>query len=176
MLNYEVDTPWVKGWKPEFIGTLLFVVDKHRVLLIHKKTGHGAGKINGPGGKLEEGETLEACAKRELLEETGLLVKKASCRAELRFVEEDGPQWLGFAFVASSWSGGLRETEEAKPFWVDIEEIPFERMWPDDKFWLPKILVKDDEQNIVICDFLFRRGILKSHHMELVESLSISVD
>ena len=50
-----LQTPWQQAWQPELVGTLLFVVDQQRVLLIEKKTGHGMGKINAPGGKWEIG-------------------------------------------------------------------------------------------------------------------------
>ena len=57
------------SWQPEQIATLLFVIRAGKVLLIHKKRGLGAGKINGPGGKLEPGETPKQCAIRETTEE-----------------------------------------------------------------------------------------------------------
>ena len=50
------DVDW-KNWEPEELSTIMFVVEESRVLLIHKKRGLGAGKINGPGGKIEKGET-----------------------------------------------------------------------------------------------------------------------
>ena len=43
-----IQTPWQNQWQPELIGTLVFLVDNERVLLIEKLTGHGQGKINGP--------------------------------------------------------------------------------------------------------------------------------
>lgn len=137
-LNF--DTFWKKSWRPEFIGTLVFVLRQAEVLLIHKKTGHGAGKINGPGGKLDPNESVYDCAIREVAEEVGLQVSNLTCRAEMRFVELNGPQWLGFAFTCSHFKGDLIETPEAQPFWCGINEIPYPRMWPDDKIWLPKIL------------------------------------
>ena len=73
------------------------------VLLIHKKTGHGQGKINAPGGKLEAGESVAECAVRETREEVGLQVKDLVCRAELRFVEQQGAQWLGYAFTTRNF-------------------------------------------------------------------------
>ena len=57
------DIDW-KDWKPEELSTIMFVVEENRVLLIHKKRGLGAGKINGPGGKIEKGETPMQCAIR----------------------------------------------------------------------------------------------------------------
>ena len=54
------------------IETLVFDIDGPQVLLIRKKRGLGAGKINGPGGRLEAGETPEQCAIRETHEEVGI--------------------------------------------------------------------------------------------------------
>ena len=72
-------TLWQEAWQPEFVGTLLFLVDRNRVLLIEKKTGHGMGKINAPGGKWDIGESLMACARREMLEETGIDAQPLGC-------------------------------------------------------------------------------------------------
>ena len=56
-------------WTPKDTATLLFVLRGDEVLLIRKKRGLGAGKYNGPGGRLEPGETALACAVREVEEE-----------------------------------------------------------------------------------------------------------
>ena len=54
--NYhEID--W-QSWRPQIRATLVFVVNNGQVLLIRKKRGLGAGKINGPGGKIDPGETI----------------------------------------------------------------------------------------------------------------------
>ena len=140
------DTPWQTNWQPQLIGTLLFVVDDSRVLLINKKTGHGAGRVNGPGGKLQSGESVLECAVRETIEEVGLQAIAPQCRCEMRFVETNGLQWLGFAFVAYAFTGQPRESVEASPFWCEIGEIPYAAMWPDDEIWLPRILSEDFAQ------------------------------
>ena len=43
-------------WQGEMLATLMFIIQDGRILLIEKKRGLGAGKINGPGGKIEPGE------------------------------------------------------------------------------------------------------------------------
>ncbi len=160
----KLTTTWVADWQPEFVGTLLFIVHDGQVLLIHKKTGHGAGRINGPGGKLEPGEGVVACAVREVYEEVGLDVHDAEVAVEMRFVERNGPQWLGFALRATRFSGTLVETAEARPFWCPLAEVPYERMWPDDVVWLPGLL-EGGATVPVVYDFLFDNERLLAHEV-----------
>ena len=169
-----LSTSWADPWVPQFIGTLLFVVRNDEVLLIHKKTGHGAGRINGPGGKLDAGETTVECAVRETLEETGVRVAPDAvvCGMEMRFVERDGPQWLGFAFVAREHEGQPVETREARPFWCPIDALPLAQMWPDDAIWLPPLLTDGHELSAPrVGDFLFEDGVLLAH--EAVQAPSV---
>jgi 8-oxo-dGTP diphosphatase len=56
------------------VGVGILVVRDGRVLLGKRRSSHGAGAWSAPGGKLEYGETFEACARRELSEETGLVL------------------------------------------------------------------------------------------------------
>ena len=56
-------------WQPEEVATLMFVMTDNQVLLIRKKRGLGAGNINGPGGRIEPGESPMQCAVRETEEE-----------------------------------------------------------------------------------------------------------
>ena len=175
-----LQTPWQQAWQPERVGTLLFLVDENRVLLIEKKTGHGMGKINAPGGKWDIGESLWACARREMREETGIEAQPLGCAAELRFVERDGPQWLGYVFVARQFTGTMTETPEAKPLWCDLQDIPYQQMWADDAIWLPKVLkhgVLGDELNAppLVYDFLFTAGQLLDHRPSDQCGLSLSI-
>lgn len=59
----------------EFSLGFIFNATGDRVLLVHKqKPEWQAGKINGIGGKLEEGETPEECIARETFEEARLTI------------------------------------------------------------------------------------------------------
>ena len=179
MLN--IATPWQSHWRAELIGTLVLLVDPPRVLLIEKLTGHGKGKINAPGGKWETGESLRECARRELREETGLAVESLRCRAELRFVEEDGPQWLGYVFVADRYTGTLTNTPEANPFWCLVDAIPYQDMWADDEIWLPAVLDRclvscETEENPLVYDFLFNGGELLKTEQSPATDFSLNID
>ncbi len=71
-MNDDPDSFDWSTWTPTEEATLLFAFDGGgRVLLIHKKRGLGKGKINGPGGRLEAGETPVQAAVRETREEVG---------------------------------------------------------------------------------------------------------
>lgn len=147
------------GWQPDYTGTLLFVRDGGRLLLIRKKRGHGAGKINAPGGKIDAGETPEESAVRETREEVGVRALNPVHMAVLRFVDRVDPQWLGHVFVAASHEGTPLETEEAEPFWVPLDAIPYAGMWEDDRIWLPEVLAGRPVRG----DFLFETGKLLSY-------------
>ena len=121
-------------------ATLLFVVRRHEVLLIRKKRGLGAGKINGPGGKLDPGETPLECAVREVEEEVGVTPIGVRAIGEIRFQFVDGLRIWGYVFRADDFEGTLVETDEAIPLWFSFSGIPYAEMWPDDAVWLPWLI------------------------------------
>ena len=133
-----------KNWQPKEWATLVYVLNGDQVLLIEKLRGHGKGKVNAPGGRMEPGETPAECAMRELFEEVWLTVLDVEERANLKFFDtKNGFSMQGYVFVASEFSGEPVETDEAKPFWVERKNIPYERMWEDDYVWLPRVLNGD---------------------------------
>ncbi|TVR70191.1 MAG: 8-oxo-dGTP diphosphatase [Spirochaetaceae bacterium] len=138
-MQKECPIDWTE-YTPQDQAVLCFLVRDGRVLLIHKKRGLGAGKVNGPGGKREAGESLVLTATRELYEEVGIIPENPDHRGTLRFAFSDGYNLEVHIFTAPSWSGEPVETAEAIPFWVRLENIPFDRMWEDDIHWLPAVL------------------------------------
>ena len=76
---------WPAQWTPDILATLMFVVQKGRILLIRKKRGIGAGKVNGPGGKFEPGETALQCVLREVREELHIDIEDAREMGVLNF-------------------------------------------------------------------------------------------
>jgi 8-oxo-dGTP diphosphatase len=127
-------------WQPRERANLCFIVKGGRVLLIRKKRGLGAGKINGPGGKLEPGETALEAAIREVREEIGVTPLRLEDRGELHFQFTDGYSLHCAVFVARDFEGDPIETDEATPFWVSVDDVPFDAMWEDDRHWLPQVL------------------------------------
>lgn len=137
----SLEPPTLQGPFPGAqLATLLFVCQGDEVLLMEKKRGHGAGLINGPGGKLEAGESLRDCALREAEEELGIRGEAPRLCAELRFEDRDGSRIHGFAYRCERFQGVPRESAEGKPLWVSRNAMPYGRMWADDRGWLPWVL------------------------------------
>ncbi len=129
-----------ENWTAEIEATLMFVVSEGRILLIEKKRGHGQGKVNGPGGKIDPGETPLQGAVRETQEELCISVTNARKAAELWFEMSDYPRLRCHVFLAEKFDGIPTETPEAAPLWIPLDEIPYDRMWEDDRHWLPLVL------------------------------------
>ncbi len=131
----------MKNNKPRTL--VLLFNDKNQVLLGRKKRGFGEGYWNGFWGKIEEGETIEQAALRELQEESGVVLseKDLELRAKLTFnwLNETDNNYDGIVYIAK-YNGEYEETEEMFPQWWNIDEIPYDKMWEDDKYRLPSLL------------------------------------
>lgn len=124
------------------ILTLVLIISKDNksILLGMKKRGFGKDRWNGFGGKLEEKESIEDAASREVFEEINVKVNGLKKVGVITFYEADPLPLEVHIFVTSDYSGIPKETEEMRPAWFSIDMIPYESMWPDDKYWLPMLL------------------------------------
>jgi 8-oxo-dGTP diphosphatase len=117
---------------------------ERQVLLGHKKTGLGTGKIVALGGHVEERETAAQAAAREVTEESGLQVAAGSLReaAHITFLFPTCPAWdmTVEVFTTGSWHGEPAETEEIRPEWFAVADLPFDRMWDDGRQWVSRVL------------------------------------
>jgi 8-oxo-dGTP diphosphatase len=121
--------------------TLLFLRQDDRILLAMKKRGFGVGKWNGVGGKVDADETYEHAAVRECEEEIGVTPKNIRFCGELHFLDLPHVDHYCFVYETYDWDGEPHETEEMRPQWFNNNDIPYEQMWVDDKYWIPKLLV-----------------------------------
>jgi len=127
-------------WQGEMPATLMFIVKGDEILLIQKLRGIGEGKINGPGGKIDPGETPYECVIRECQEELHITPLNPVKMGELWFAMSDIPDIHCHVFMASDFDGTPTATDEAIPVWTKIPDIPWNKMWEDDAYWLPQML------------------------------------
>lgn len=157
-------------WRAVDPATLVFVVRQGHVLLIRKKRGLGAGKINGPGGRMEPGETPLQCAIREVQEELCVTPLDLTWCGENRFQFVDGYSIHVQVFRAEDCAGDPQETDEAIPLWTPLDRIPYDEMWQDDRLWIPKML--DGER--FDGRFLFDGDRMVGHRIEAGGSQTLS--
>lgn len=154
-------------------STLLFLIKKEEgvitdICLAMKKRGFGKGRYNGVGGKVEHGETIESAVKREAEEEIGVKAGVLHKCAELTFIFPHQPSFdqLVHVYLTEDWQGEIQESEEMAPDWYKVDGIPYEMMWPDDIFWLPKVLNGESLK----ARFVFAEGdVVKEQEVNLVE-------
>jgi 8-oxo-dGTP diphosphatase len=122
--------------------TLIFCIKDEQVLLGMKKRGFGSGKWNGYGGKVQAGENPSMAALRELDEESGLVGDEKNLRqvALIRFYFDKIPVFECYVYLIHTWKNEPVETEEMRPKWYSIANLPWEDMQAADTQWLQLIL------------------------------------
>ena len=111
------------------IGVNIFAFNKENKLLLGKRKGTIAGDSEWglPGGHLEEWESIQDCAKRELHEETGLVVDSVEFLLVVNDRLKGDGHWIHFAFKVTDVSSEVQNKEPNKCYewgWFNIQELP----------------------------------------------------
>lgn len=157
--------------------TLCLFRKENQILLAMKKRGFGEGKYNGIGGKIEKGETPEEAMIRETKEEISVIPIRYEKVGVIEFDEyyKGNKQNLVFhLYMVYEWEGTPIETEEMSPRWFSINKIPYNQMFPDDKYWLP--LVLDGKKIKAYFDFDEEWNLLSKNIQNLDKNLTIIID
>lgn len=151
------------------LATLCYIRSNDQTLMIHrvkKKDDIHLGKWNGLGGKLESGESPEECVRREVEEESGLLVKKMWLKGFLSFPgfanDED---WYAFVYVIPEFEGQLIDSVEGNLKWIDNSDLLQLNLWEGDRIFLPWL----DQPGIFSGKFVYRDGHLVEHSVSFYD-------
>jgi 8-oxo-dGTP diphosphatase len=136
------------------LATLAYILspDRKRVLLIHRNRRPNDphfGKYNGLGGKLDPGEDVAACIRREIREESGLECDELLLRGTISWpgFGKHGEDWFGFIFRVDRWHGILQvENPEGTLEWVDVDRLLELPLWEGDRYFLPLVFAEDKRQ------------------------------
>ncbi|HUY62800.1 MAG TPA: 8-oxo-dGTP diphosphatase [Candidatus Paceibacterota bacterium] len=124
------------------IATLVLIIKDEQILLGLSKEGFCEGKVNAPGGKQEEGESLVDCAIREAREEAGVTIDASKLKevAVITFYAGGVPHQEVHVFRTGSFTGEPRETACMVPQWYDVDDLPFDDMLEADSRWMPQAI------------------------------------
>ena len=151
-------------YKKETKATLVYIVNDGQVLLGYKKRGFGQNRWNGFGGKILPQETALEGALRELQEESGIIASKAEERGYITYRYEHTQEIIyAHVFFVLNYQGNPVESEEMRPQWFQLENVPYNEMWADDQYWLFDFL----HGAKIKADFLFKDyNEIISHQVE----------
>ena len=104
-------------------------------------------------------------AVRETEEETGIRPRDVKCSGDLSFVFRDGYSLFCTVFTSCKYSGVMKNTPEADPFWCCVDRIPYQEMWEDDVLWVPRLLEGKEFHGF----FVFDGDLMLSHRLLIEE-------
>ena len=125
--------------------TLCYLERGDEYLMLHrtkKKNDENHDKWIGVGGKFEVGESPEDCMRREIFEETGLMVTDYRYRGIVTFVSDVYETEYMHLFTVTDWTGEARECDEGELAWIKKQKLFDLTLWQGDRIFL-RLLQED---------------------------------
>ena len=132
--------------------TLVFVQHGEDLLLLRGAPDKRlwAGRLNGLGGHVAAGEDILSSARREVLEEAGLLPDALALRGLIHVTgKEDAPGVLLFVFMGVVGSPVLHPGGEGNLAWYPLDALPWDEMVEDLPLLLPRLLAAEASGQLV---------------------------
>ena len=121
------------------LSSIIYIEQNEKYLMLHrtrKVNDTNKDKWIGVGGKFEEGETPEECARREKIEETGLTLGNLFYRGIVTFTSNKYPAEQMHLFKSTSFSGKIKDCDEGELDWIKKEKLLSLPIWEGDKIFL----------------------------------------
>jgi len=136
------------------LATLGFILspEGRQVLLVHRNRRPDdphRGKYNGLGGKLQAGEDVVACIRREIHEESGLECEELLLRGTISWpgFGKEGEDWFGFIFRIDRFHGQpFAENAEGPLQWIEVDRMLELPLWEGDRHFLPLVFAREPRQ------------------------------
>ena len=151
------------------LGTLCYINDGIKTLMLHrikKENDMHKGKWNGLGGKIEDGESPEDCVKREVNEESGLIIENPQLKGIITFPKFDAiDDWIVFVYIANQFSGNLIDSDEGELKWIKNKKIMDLNLWEGDKVYMKWLY----NHPFFSAKFIYKKGKLQEHNVVFYE-------
>jgi 8-oxo-dGTP diphosphatase len=119
--------------------SLCYIENEGSFLMLHrikKENDVNKNKWIGVGGKFECRETPEECMKREVFEETGLIIKSYRYCGIVTFVSDIWETEYMHLFTSDNYEGKIHECNEGVLEWVKKDNVKNLPIWEGDKIFL----------------------------------------
>lgn len=131
---------------------LAAIVDKGKILLIHRTKEPYKDFWAMVGGKIEFAEHVEETAVREAFEETGITCKVRHVRGAITEIvhNSDGPEqhFIMFFVELEPQTTNFVESEEGKLRWFTFEELEKIKIVPSDLIMINEFILKDKKAKV----------------------------
>ena len=128
--------------------TLCYLENNGRYLMLlrnKKKNDPNKNKWIGVGGKLEEGESPTDCAKREIMEETGISVSALEYRGRVYFGSDIYEDEIMHLFTSVCPADSFTPCDEGELKWIKKEDVPKLNLWEGDRVFLEYLLTDKED-------------------------------
>lgn len=152
-------------------STLCYISDADRILMLYrnkKENDPNEGKWIGIGGKIEAGETPEECIRREVMEETGLILTDLYFHGIIKFISESWGDEDMYLFSSSGYEGEMNDLcDEGELRWIERDKLLSLPLWEGDKHFLKALLSGRDRIEMTL---IYRGTGSEEHLSEVIDN------
>lgn len=148
-------------------ATMIYLLKDDKVLFLERKKEndkvHKQGMHIAMGGKVEKGESIIDCIKREAFEESGIRINSVDLKGVIYFRDfgEYGSDWIDYIFVSNDFTGSPKNGNEGNFLWVDKKDFNKLNLYEGDKIFIDYIFNKN--YNLFVVEFLYKKYKLLEH-------------
>lgn len=148
-------------------ATMIYLIKGSKVLFLERKKEndkvHKQGMHIPMGGKVEKGESIIDCIKREAFEESGIKVNSVDLKGVIYFRDfgDYNSDWIDYVFVSSDFKGNPKNGNEGNFLWVDKKDFNKLNLYEGDKIFIDYIFNKN--YNLFVVEFLYKKYKLLEH-------------
>jgi len=105
------------------IFTNMCMIYKDDYVLVQNRRNPNWPGVTFPGGHVEQGESFVESVKREVFEETGLIIENPILCGIKQFQTLQDERYVVLLFKTNQFEGNLKDSEEGEVFWIKKEDL-----------------------------------------------------